>query len=118
VTLRTYRCVLLKLKKAAFSAKNVFRPVDEYTCELDLDEGMGYTLRAALLHGIRQHDGEHADPAEYRMDVYDSAEEGLACLAGFTVPSDGGLYRPASSLAEYTDGQIISELARRLAGDE
>jgi hypothetical protein len=76
---------------------------------------MGYTVRAAFLHGVRQREGEDADVSEYRLDVYRAAGYDEILLAGFTMPPDT-VYRPASSLADYGDDELISELASRLTG--
>lgn len=107
--------MLLKAKTGFFSSRPVFREVDSLTCEMDLDDGMGYTVRAAFFHGVRQHGGEYADAAEYRMDVYDTAD-GSVAVAGFTVSSDAAVHLPAGSLADYGDDDLIGELARRLNG--
>jgi len=50
------------------------------------------------------------------MDVYDDAGYSQILLEAFTVPPDAAVHRPAGSLAEYADDQILSELARRLGG--
>ena len=95
--------------------KTVFREVDRFSCELDLGEGMGYTIRAALLNGVKQAGGDETDIGEYRMDVYSIAEDDQVLLAGFTVPPDA-VHPPAGSLADYSDDELISELAWRLRG--
>ena len=49
------------------------------------------------------------------MDVYGIAEDDQVLLAGFTVPPDA-VHRPAGSLADYGDDELMSELAWRLGG--
>jgi hypothetical protein len=56
-----------------------------------------------------------ATQPEYRMDVYSIAEDDQVLLAGFTVPPDA-VHRPAGSLADYGDDELMSELAWRLGG--
>ena len=116
MALTTYRCVMFRQATTAVRVKTVFREVDQFSCELDLDEGMGYTLRAAFFHGVRQAGGDGADAGEYRMDVYASTGDGQILLAGFTVPPDAAVHRPAGSLADYGDEELLSELAWRLKG--
>ena len=77
--------------------------------------GNGYTIRAALLNGVKQAGGDETDIGEYRMDVYSIAEDDQVLLAGFTVPPDA-VHRPAGSLADYGDDELMSELAWRLGG--
>jgi len=113
VVLRIYRCVLSRQATTALRGRTVFNEVTQFSCELDLSEGMGYMVSAAFLTGIRQAGGDEADACEYRMDVYGDAGDEYVMLTGFTVPSDA-VYRPASSLADYGDDELISELARRL----
>lgn len=115
MALMTYRCVLFRQATTAVRGKTVFREVDRFSCELDLSEGMGYTIRAALLNGVKQAGGDETDIGEYRMDVYSIAEDGQVLLAGFTVPPDA-VHRPAGSLADYGDDELMSELAWRLGG--
>ncbi len=79
---------------------------------------MSYTVRAAFLNGIRQHGGEDADVGEYRMDVYEDAGYSQVRLSGFTVPPEAAVHRDIGSLAEYTDDQLLSELAWRLRGGD
>ena len=43
---------------------------------------MGYTIRAALLNGVKQAGGDETDIGEYRMDVYSIAEDDQVLLAG------------------------------------
>lgn len=112
VALGTYWCVLLHRETKFFSGKPVFDEATRFTCELDPD--LSYTIRAAFLHGIRQHGGEEASPSEYRMDVYAAAGYSQPVLEGFTVPPDGGKGQPPESLAGYSDDQLLSELAWRL----
>ena len=64
----------------------VFCEVDRFSCALDLGEGMEYTIRAALLNGVKQAGGDETDIGEYCMDVYSIAEDDQVLLAGFTVP--------------------------------
>ena len=115
MALRTYRCVLFRQVTTAFRGKTVFREVDQFSCELDLGEAMGYTIRAALLNGVKQAGGDETDIGEYRMDVYNAVGDDQLLLAGFTVPPDD-VHRPAGSLADYGDDELISELAWRLRG--
>jgi hypothetical protein len=114
MALRMYWCVLSRQGTTAVRGKIVFRPVTQFSCEMDLGEGMGYTVRAAFLNGIRQAGGDEADTGVYRMDVYDDAGYSQILLEAFTVPPDAAVLLPAGSLAEYADDQILSELARRL----
>jgi hypothetical protein len=116
MTLTNHWCVIGKRKETALRQRTLFPPVSWFSCELDLGEGMEYTVRAAFFHGVRQHGGEYADAAEYRMDVYASSADDHALLPGFTVPADAAVDRPAGSLADYGDDELISELARRLRG--
>jgi hypothetical protein len=116
MALRMVWCVLLRRGTTAFRGKTIFDEAGRFTCEMDLSEGMGYTVRAALLHGVRQHEGEEADVGGYRLDVYEDAEHSEVLLAGFTVPQDAAVYRPAGSLADYGDDELVSELASRLRG--
>jgi hypothetical protein len=44
--------------------KTVFREVDRFSCELDLGEGMGYTIRAALLNGVKHAGGDETGIGE------------------------------------------------------
>jgi hypothetical protein len=115
MALMTYRCVLFRQATTAVRGKTVFREVDRFSCELDLSEGMGYTIRAAFLNGVKQTGGDEADIGEYRMDVYSIAEDDQVLLGGFTVPPDA-MRRPAGSLADYSDDEVMSELAWRLRG--
>ena len=87
MALRAYRCVLLKAKRAFSSDKTVFRQVDQFTCELDLDDGMGHTVRAALLHGVRQYGGPDADASQHRMNVIDP-KNGRTVRRDFTAPPE------------------------------
>jgi len=114
MALRMYWCVLSRQGTTAVRGKIVFRPVAQFSCEMDLDEGMGYTARAAFLNGIRQAGGDEADAGEYRMDVYGAPGDDCAILPGFTVAPGTAVYHPAGSLADYGDDELISELASRL----
>jgi hypothetical protein len=116
MALRNYWCVLTQRKKTAILGRVYFGEVTSLTCELDLAEGMGYTVRAAFFHGVTQHGGEDADAAEYRMDVYDSAGDEQPVLPGFTVPPDAAVQRATGSPADYGDDELIAELAQRLNG--
>jgi hypothetical protein len=89
MALRIYQCVLLRAKRANFSDKIVFRPVDRFTAELDLDPEMGHTIRAALLTGARQHGGPEADVIQYRLTVLDP-KNGRVLLEDFAAPSETG----------------------------
>ena len=116
MALRTYWCVLSRKKTTVVKGRTVFDQVDQFSCELDLDQGMGYTLRAALFHGVRQYAGDDADASEYRMDVYGEPGNDHAALPAFTVPPDAATQRPAASLTDYGDDELLSELAWRLRG--
>ena len=48
---RTYWCVIYQSGKT-FWGNATFRPVAQFSCELDLD--LSHTVRAALLHGVSQ----------------------------------------------------------------
>jgi hypothetical protein len=113
VALKTYWCVLYRRKTTPFLHRTVFRQATAFSCELDLGEGMGYTIRAALLTGAEQHGGQGADAVQYRMDIYD-ARDGTPQQQDFIVPREPAVYRTAESLADYPDDELISELAQRL----
>ena len=115
MALRTYWCVISQRGKT-FWGNPTFRQVAQFSCDLDLEEGMGYTARAAFFHGVRQAGGDESDAGDYRMDVYASAGDGQPLLPEFTVPPDVAMHRPAGSLADYGDDELISELAWRLRG--
>src|SRR3989442_15797584 len=66
MALRMYWCVLSRQGTTAVRGKIVFRPVTQFSCEMDLGESMGYTVRAAFLNGIRQAGGDEADTGVYR----------------------------------------------------
>jgi hypothetical protein len=113
MALRRYRCLLLRAGKAHFSDKTVFRQVGDFTYELDLDEGMGHTVRAALLNGVLQDGGQESDLGRYRLTVLDDKSRAvLREYAAGTAPA--GAVPPAGSLAGYTDEQLVSELLQRL----
>jgi len=115
MALRTYRCVLFRQATTAVRGRTVFREVDQFSCELDLVEGMGYTLRAALIGGVRQAGGDEADIGEYRMDVLDAAS-GEVVLGGWAAFPGADSYQRAGALVDYGDDELISELARRMRG--
>jgi hypothetical protein len=112
LALRTYRCILLRAKPPR-SGKTDFREVDRFSYELNLDDGMGYTIRAALLNGARQNGGPEADIGQYRLTILDPGKSRVL-LREWAVSPEPAMHRPAGSLADYTDDQLISELARRL----
>jgi hypothetical protein len=109
MALRMYRCVLLRAERAG----GRFIRVDQFTCELDLDPGMGHTIRAALLDQARQHGGQDADISQYRLNVLD-LKNNRTHLPDFAAPPETAAGSPAGPLADCTDDQLISELARRL----
>jgi len=108
LALEMYRCVLLRAPRAG----DKFRRVDQFTAQLDLDPGMGHTIRAALLDQARQHGGQDADISQYRLNVFDSKNR--PALEDFAAPPETAAGSPAGPLADCTDDQLISELARRL----
>ena len=108
--------MLARKKTTAVRGRTVFDQVDQFSCELDLEQGMGYTVRAALFHGVRQNAGDDADASEYRMDVYGVPGNHQRHPPAFTVPPDAAVQRPTSSLADYGDDELLSELAWRLRG--
>ena len=112
MTLRTYWCVLTQMGTTAIRDKTVFREVDGFSYDLDLDEGTGSAIRAALVTGVKQCGGEEADVCEYRLNILD-AQDGQVLRRNYAA-SPEGVYRAPDSLADYTDDQLISELARRL----
>src|SRR6266545_894621 len=113
MALRRYRCLLLRAGKAHFSDKAVFRRVSEFTYELDLDEGMGHTIRAALLNGVLQDGGQESDIGRYRLTILDGKSRVLLheYVAG-PAPTSGPW--PAGPLASHTGEQPVSELLQRL----
>ena len=76
---------------------------------------MGYTIRAALLNRVKQAGGDETDICEYRMDVYSIAKDDQVLL-GRIHRSPDSVHRPAGSLADYGDDELMSELAWRLRG--
>ena len=113
MALRTYWCVLSQKGTTAIRGRTVFREVDGFSYDLDLDEGTGPAIRAALVTGIKQCGGEEADLGEYRLNVFD-AEHGRVLRRDYAASPEAAAYRAPDSLADYTDDQLISELARRL----
>jgi hypothetical protein len=113
MALRTYWCVLSQMGTTAIRGRTVFREVDGFSYDLDLDEGTGSAIRAALVTGIKQHGGEEANVGEYRLNILD-AEHGRVLLRDYATSPEAVAYRAPDSLAHYTDDQLISELARRL----
>ncbi len=113
MALRWYRCLLLRPGKAHFSDKTVFRQVSEFTYELDPDEGMGHTIRAALLNGALQDGGQEADIGQYRLTVLDGKSRvPLHEYAAGPAPAAGQW--PAGPLTSHTGEQLVSELLQRL----
>jgi hypothetical protein len=108
LALEMCRCVLLRAPRTG----DKFRRVDQFTAELDLDPAMGHIIRAALLDQARRHGGQDADISQYRLNVFDSKNR--TRLADFAAPPETAAGSPAGSLADWTDDQLISELARRL----
>jgi hypothetical protein len=113
MTLRTYWCVLSEKGTTAIRGRTVFREVDGFSYDLDLDEGTGAAIRAALITGIKQRGSEEADVSEYRLSILD-AEYGQVLLHDYAASPERTTYWSPDSLADYTDDQLISELARRL----
>ena len=113
MALRWYRCLLLRPGKAHFSDKTVFRQVSEFTYELDPDEGMGHTIRAALLNGALQDGGQEAGIGQYRLTVLDDKSRvPLHEYAAGPAPAAGPW--PAGPLTSHTGEQLVSELLQRL----
>lgn len=112
MTLRTYWCVLSQANRRR-SGKLDWNDGDGFNCDLDLDVEGGTLsgLRAALITGIQQAGGDEAATEWYRLNVYD--REGERRVRDYVAPHDSP---PPASLAEYTHGQLIAELARRLNG--
>jgi hypothetical protein len=113
MALKTYWCVLSQMGTTAIRGRTVFREVDGFSYDLDLDEGTGSAIRAALVTGIKQHGGEEADISEYRLNILD-AQYGRVLLPDYASSPEAVAYRAPDSLAGYTDDQLIRELARRL----
>jgi hypothetical protein len=111
MTLRTYWCVLSRAETKRWSGKPYFAEVDNggFSYNLDFDNGAAPALRAALLLGVTQCGGSEADLGQYRMNVFD--EDGRVVRSDYTA---SGAWPPPASLADYTDEQLISELARRI----
>ena len=110
MTLRTYWCVLTQMGTTAIRGKTVFREVDGFSYDLDLDEGTGSAIRAALVTGVKQCGGEEADVSEYRLNILD-AQDGQVLRRNYAASPEGCLYRAPDSLADYTDDQLISEMS-------
>jgi hypothetical protein len=108
--MRTYWCVITKKKENLWSGVRYSPTGGGQNSALDIDRG--YTVQAAFLHLLKQVVGEHADPAEYRMNVYD-APGGICRLPDFTAPADAALL-DGDTLRGYADEHLIAELARRL----
>ena len=87
MALGTYWCVMSRRGKT-FWGNPAFRPAGQFSCELDLKEGMSYTVRAAFFHGVRQAKGDQANADDYRMDVYASAGDAEPLLPGY----DGSIW--------------------------
>ena len=114
MALRNYPCILLRANPPR-SGRTDFREVDRYTCQMDLEDGMGYTIRAALLHGAIRNGGPEADIGQYRLTILDPDKNRVRIRQWAASPEpDAG--QPAGSLAGYSDDQLIGELARRLRG--
>lgn len=108
MSLRTYECILMKGGRAYFSNRMVFREATRFTFDLDLDEGMGHTIRAALLTGIFQVGGQESDISQYRLTVVADGEPVLPDWAA------GPEFQPTGALADCSDEQLVNELLRRL----
>lgn len=104
-------CELLQADRKRWSGNLYFREVGGISCDVDPEGGAG--LRAALLLLIRQNGLDESDLSQYRMNVYD-AQYGEVLTPAYAAPPDAAGYPAPVSLAEYTDDQLISELARRL----
>lgn len=110
MALGTYWCVMSR-RGRTFWGNPAFRPAGQFSCELDLKEGMSYTVRAAFFHKVRQTEGDQANAADYRMDVYASAGDAEPLLPQFTVPEPAAAYLPAGQLADYGEDELLGELA-------
>jgi hypothetical protein len=116
MTMRTYWCVLTRMDTKRWSGKAYFAEVDggAFNRGLDLDRDRDAQLRGAMLALITQTGGGETDIGWYRMDVYDDG--GNIAVRDYTASPDGGAYLPPGSLDQWTDDQLIGELARRLHG--
>jgi hypothetical protein len=108
VSFRTYECILMKTGRAHFSDKIVFREATRFTFDLDLDEDMEHTKRAALLTGILQVGGQESDISQYRLTV---AADGKPVLTDWAA---GPGFQPAGALADCSDEELVHELMWRL----
>jgi hypothetical protein len=108
VSFRTYECILMKARRALFRDKMVFRVATRFTFDLDLDEDMEYTKRAALLTGIFQVGGHESDISQYRLTV---AADGISVLTDWAA---GPAFQSAGALAECSDEELLRELTWRL----
>ncbi|MGH3188207.1 MAG: hypothetical protein ACRDOL_13235 [Streptosporangiaceae bacterium] len=114
MALRNYPCILLRANPPR-SGKTDFREVDRYTFEMDLEDGMGYTIRAALVHGAIRNGGPEADIGQYRLTILDP-DKNRVRIPQWAASPEPVTGRPAGSLADCTDDHLIGELARRLRG--
>ena len=111
MTLRTYWCVLQQAEQRRSGIR--WNDMPGFRCDLDLELANGTLsgLRAALITGIRQADGDETATSWYRLNVYDA--DGNVAFGDYVVPPD---FPVPESLAEYSDRQLIAELERRLWG--
>jgi hypothetical protein len=111
VAFRKCWCELLQADQKRWSGNFYFRKVGGITCDVDPDGGGG--LRAALILAVRQHGLDESDLTQYQMNVFD-VQYGELLTPSYAIPPDPAGHPAPVSLAEYTDDQLISELARRL----
>jgi len=123
VALQRHRCELLIKKRAWWSATRlVFRQVDQCERLLDPEPGMHHTVVDAFTTEVRPyastHTGASSEPLQYWMNAYDPAT-GQQVVKEWQ-PNEGELAQhappgPAINRAgDFSDDQLISELARRL----
>lgn len=112
MTLRRYWCVVQQAERRR-SGELDWNDTDGFNCDLDLDLHAGTLsgLRAALITRILQLGGDETTTGWYRLNVFDADSDVM--VRDYVAPPD---FPVPASLAEYTDGQLIAELARRLNG--
>lgn len=111
--MRTYWCVLFQSEEKR-SGKIVFNEADNSGIHigLDLDGDRESQLRGALVTAVQQAGGNVSRLDWYRMDVHDS--DGDLVEGRWTVAAPGAAWPPSEGLADWTDDQLLGELARRL----